>query len=46
VREKGLPRLELHEEALEEIASKAVEDTVELNPDTVVYNLESINSEF
>ncbi|EGQ42995.1 MAG: hypothetical protein J07AB43_09840 [Candidatus Nanosalina sp. J07AB43] len=44
--EKGLPRLELHEEALEETASKAVEDTVKLNPDTVVYNLESINSEF
>lgn len=44
-KEMDLPHLQHHEEAIEATASKVVQDTVELDPDTVVYNLESINSE-
>jgi hypothetical protein len=44
-KEMDLPHLQPHEEAIEATASKVVQDTVELDPDTVVYNLESINSE-
>lgn len=43
--EKELNAFELHEDILQQTAEDVVETTAEMNPETVVYNLESMNSD-